>query len=447
MHTISPFAASGQKLRGRRLYSSTVAAASVLLLSASALTACGSSSKSSSSSTTTAGSSGATSPAGSTGSTGSGGAAKSVTVALIDPLSGALAPYGRDALNGAKAGAEYLNAGHAQAKNIHYVIESRDSQATPTVDSALARELTQSGIRFFIGDDLTDTGFAAQQPVFNRVHAVSFTSTPVVPSEAGASTPYPDVYGLGGSNDIYVTPIVDYLQKNGVKSLAIMYANYQAVAKWGAGAAAAAKQDGMTVSSVGVPLTATDVTAQLRQLKSSGASALLVYALTQTLGATVVQGLNQIGWAPSLSVLQGPTPQEVATLPANAQKNLVSGPTALTFMSPTLNAQPTGLVASYYQYYAPLAGETPGKFDSLASGGSYYFDAMVILDQAIAKAGSTDSAAVAQVLDSGNAFTGARGPYMYTATNRVGPPVTNFGLQTLTAEGCPTGICQLAPNS
>ncbi len=409
------------------------------------LAACGSSSKSASTSATTA--AGSTSTPGASGTTASGGASKSLTVAVIDPQSGPLAPEGKDAVNGAKAAAEYLNAGHAQAKNVHYVVESRDSQATPTVDNALARELTQAGIRFFIGDDLTDTGYAAEQPVFNQVHAISFTSTPVVPSEGGANTHYSDVYGVGGSNSHYIVPFVDYLKQRGTKSLAIMYANYQAVAKWGQGAEALAKQEGMTVDSVGVPLTATDVTAQLRQLKSSGATALLVYALTSTLGGTVVQGLNQIGWAPELSLLQGPTGPEVAELPASVQKGLVTGPVAVTFMSPTLNAQPTGLVASYYQYYAPLAGETPGKFSPTASGGAYYFDAMLILDQAIAKAGSTDPQAVTQALDSGTTFTGSRGSYTYTASNREGPIESDFGLSTLTAEGCPTGICQVAPSS
>lgn len=429
-----------------------MAAAATLMLVGGSLVGCGSSNKSSSSSGTTAvtsasGGTNSTAPAGSTGSGGSGGASKTLTIAVVDPLSGPLATYGKDAINGAKAGAAYLNAGNAQAKGVHYVVESRDSQATPTVDSALARQLTQSGIRFFIGDDLTDTGYAAEQPIFNRVHAVSFTSTPVVPSEAGSSTQYPEVYGVGGSNDIYTVPYAAYLKQRGVTKVAIMYADYQAVAKWGMGLAALAKQDGMSVTSVGVPLTATDVTAQLRQLKSSGATTLVVYALTQTLGGTVVQGLNQIGWAPTISVLEGPTPQEIAQLPASAQTGIVTGPSAKTFLSPNANAQPTGLAAAYYQYYAPLAGEVPGKFDQLASSGSYYFDAMLILDQAIAKAGSTDSKAVQQALDSGTTFTGSRGAYTYTASNREGPLTSDFALSTLTAAGCPTGICQAAPTS
>src|SRR5271169_4698003 len=151
--TISSPTARRQRFNPRRGVSSSLVAASVLLLLAGSLAACSSSSKSGSSSPTTAANSATTAAnsattAANTGTTGSGSAMTTLTVAVIDPLSGPLSVYGKNALNGAKAGAEYLNAGNAQAKNVHYVIESRDSQATPTVDNALARELTQSGIRF-----------------------------------------------------------------------------------------------------------------------------------------------------------------------------------------------------------------------------------------------------------------------------------------------------------
>jgi ABC-type branched-subunit amino acid transport system substrate-binding protein len=408
----------------------SLGAAVVLLLAGGTLAACGSSK-----SKTTSASTGA-----------SGTAAKSVTIAVIDPLTGPLAPEGQAALNGAKAGAAYLNAGHSTG-NVHYVIESRDSQATPTVDNALARELTQSGIRFFIGDDLTDTGFAAEQSVFNNVHALSFTSTPVIPSDSGVGTSYPGVYGDGGDNSHYVIPFVNYFKAHQVQKVAVLYANYQAVAKWGQQAATLAKQDGMTVASEAVPLTASDVTAQLRTLKGSGATALLAYALTPTLAQAVVQGLNQIGWAPDEAALEGATGPEVAQLPAAVQAHVITGPAATTFLSSTANAQPTGLAASFFQYYAPLAKEVTGKYDSQATSGAYYFDAVLLLDQGIAAAKSTDPQAVEAALDSGKPLVASRGTYTYTAKNREGPVESDFGLYLLTAAGCPTGICQTAPST
>lgn len=381
------------------------------------------------------------------GSASSGSAKTNLTVAMLEPLSGEFAATGKYTVDGMQAAANYLNAGHAKAKNVHYVIEARDSQANPSVDAALARQLTQSGIRYFMGDDLTDTGLAAEQPVFNEVGAVSLTTDAGLPSKAGAGTAYPDIFGVGGGDAHEYVPFVNYFKQHGVKKLAILYANYQDPVYWGQGAAALAKQDGMQVATVSVPLTATSVTAQLSQLRSSGATALLAFCFGPTLGAVLVQGLNDIGWAPAFNALEGPTSQNVAQLPQSVQKTLVTGPTPTTFLSATANAQPTGLVASYFQYDSPLTGEKPGNYDVNATIGSYWFDAMLILDQAIAKAGSTDPKAVMAALESGTTFTGSRGAYTFSATNRQGPVTSDFGIQTLTAAGCPTGICQTASSS
>ena len=409
--------------RGRRFTPVVVAALSLALVAA----ACGSSK-------------GATSNPTSGGSNAAAGT-KTLTVAVIDPLSGPLASSGQAAENGAKAGAAYLNAGNAKAKNIHYTVISRDSQASPTVDNALSRQLIQQGVRFFIGDDLTSTGFAAEQPIFNQVHALSFSSVPGVFPQGGVGTHYPGVFGDGGDDSHYVIPFVNYFKQQNVKKVAILYANYQDVAIWGQQAGALSAKDGMGTSSEAVPLTASDVTAQLRTLQGSGADALLAYALTPTLAGAVAQGLNQIGWAPKPAVILGATSQVISSLPARVQAGLISGPAATTFLSTSTNAQPTGLTAQYYKYYAPLAGEVAGKYDTVASNGAFYFDAMLILDQAIAQAQSTDPQAVEMALDSGTSFVASRGSYVYGPHNRAGPVESDFSLYHLTAAGCPTGIC------
>jgi hypothetical protein len=117
------------------------------------------------------------------------------------------------------------------------------------------------------------------------------------------------------------------------------------------------------------------------------------------------------------------------------------------FLSSSANAQPTGLAAAYFQYYAPLAKEVAGKYDSQATSGAYYFDAMLLLDQGMATAKSTDPQAVEAALDSGTPLVASRGTYTYTAKNREGPVESDFGLYLLTAAGCPTGICQTAPST
>lgn len=371
------------------------------------------------------------------------GASKTVVqIGYLGPLSGALGPYGTPTLNGLKAAVAYLDAGHAKAKNIKYEVVSRDTGASPTEDQADARALVQSGVKYFYGDSLNDTGFAAEQVAFNQAKAISFSSVPDAIADAGLNKQFPFAFGAGPADDVYTEPYVKTFGPQSNGKIAIIYEDYQAVINWGTGAAAAAQRAGYKTFVQEVPITSSDDTAQLRALEASGANMLIIQAVVNPY--LILQDLGQIGWVPKIIVGTAPsTPAEASSLNQAIVSKLVTGEAPPTLVASTNTAKPTNLYTkAYFKYYAPLAHEVPGKFDSLVTIGTYSFDAMLIMDQAIAKAGSTDTTKVQRVLDSGMTFYGARGAYKYGPNQRYGPVISTWKLVKYTPT-CAYGMCEL----
>jgi branched-chain amino acid transport system substrate-binding protein len=364
-----------------------------------------------------------------------------VKVGVILPESGPYAAFGSEFGDGVKAAVNYLNAGNSAA-HVHYTAVFEDGQAQPANDEAAAKQLTQEGIRYFVGDVISATGYIAEQAAFNQTDSLSFTSESSEPLYANAGTGklYPWVFGVGGSVAIYTVPFLDWLKAHNIKKIAIVYMNYEDEAKWGTTEAALAKQAGIQVSIQGLSPTATDATAQLRELRASGATTLVNEAI-DPLTHTILSGLDQIGWTPDHVLTQTPSPADLSGLPASLVKTLIAGPEPLTFLANSISASATGLDAAFVKYYGPLSGEKVGQYDTNVFDGSYTFDAMVVLDEAIARAGSTNTTKVRAALTSGKPFTGARGTYVFGPTSRNGPQTSDAGLFVV-APGCPNAICE-----
>ncbi len=411
---------------------------------AALVAACGSSNHSASGTSTSTPSAGSTGSSSAT-STPAGNAQptsgeKTVTIGYLGALTGQLAPSQVLFLKGLDAAVDYLNAGNAKAKNVHYAVVSRDTSANPVTDEADARQLTQSGVRYFLGDNITSTGFAAEQIAFDQVHAISFSSVPGVFDHAGIGKLYPWAYGIGPTDSTYEDPPVNTFGPKSNGKIAVIYEDYQDIILWGQGATALAKKDGYKVATQSVSITSTDDTAELRTLESSGADTLIIYSVVNPY--TILQGLVQIGWYPKYVVGSAPqTAAQAATLPSKLVDNIVTQVEPPTLLAPTANQMATDPnTIAYFKYYAPLAGEVPGKFDNLATLGTYSFDMALILDQAIAQAGSTSTSAVQKALDSGTIFHASRGEYQYGADQRYGPVSSTYKLQKYTPS-CPYGIC------
>lgn len=371
-----------------------------------------------------------------------------VQIGYLGPLSGALGPYGTPTLNGLKAAVAYLNAGNAKAKNVKYEVVARDTGSSPTEDQADARALVQSGVRYFYGDSLNDTGFAAEQVAFTPVKAISFASVPDAIADAGVNKQFPYAFGAGPADEVYTTPYIKTFGPQSNGKIAVIYEDYQAVIDWGTGTVAAAQKAGYKVYSQEVPITSSDDTAQLRTLEASGANMLVIQAVVNPY--LILQDLGQIGWVPKIIVGTAPsTPAEAASLNPAIVDKLVTGESPPTLVGPTNTTKPTNAYAkAYFKYYAPLAHEVSGKFDSLVTIGTYSFDAMLVMDQAIGKAGTTDTTKVQKVLDSGTVFQGSRGDYKYGPNQRFGPVISTWKLVKYTPT-CAYGVCEqyVAPKS
>lgn len=299
----------------------------------------------------------------------------------------------------------------------------------------------QSGIRYFYGDSLNDTGFAAEQVAFNQAKAISFASVPDAIADAGVNKQFPYAFGAGPTDAVYAEPYVKTFGPQSNGKIAVIYEDYQAVISWGTDTVAAAKKAGYKVYSQEVPISSSDDTAQLRTLQASGANMLVIQAVVNPY--LILQDLGQIGWVPKIIVGTAPsTPAEAASLSPAIVSKLVAGEEPPTLIGPTNTAKPTNpYTKAYFKYYAPLAHEVPGKFDSLVTIATYSFDAVLIMDQAIAKAGSTNTTKVQKALDSGTTFQGSRGDYKFGPNQRYGPVISTWKLEKYTPT-CAYGVCE-----
>lgn len=200
------------------------------------------------------------------------------------------------------------------------------------------------------------------------------------------------VFGPLSLTSKYNTTGLDALHALGVKTIAILHTSDAPMTDVKNATVQHAESLGMKVLSVNsVPVSVTDFTGAMRQMKAKNPDAFFLAGTTLT-GILAIRTMRSIDWAPSyVSMVQAPT--EVSFVKELGAKNTegVMGPTQW-MPNETFRDRDFGSAQDYYNTYVKKYGEAPSYLPPGASA------AGISLELAIEKAGSIDSEKVRQAL-------------------------------------------------
>jgi branched-chain amino acid transport system substrate-binding protein len=417
----------------RRVLGCIVAAALALCA-----TACGSSSSGSGGATAGGSPSSATSGAGSTSPT-SASSSSPILVGVVVPLTGALATPGQFQLDGLKAAVSYVNAnGGILGRQVQLLVE--DSGGSPVQAVAKFKLLVSKHIQVIFGDLLAD--YSAMQPLFKPSNIISISQNTT------DSTWYPATNNPNGFNVFiptrgYAQLYVNYLVKNyHVKKIGVIGGTDDFGTSLTAAVKAYAPTVGVQVVTQQFPANATSLVTQMRSLKNAGADSLIsaTFAGGQILS---IQAQQALGWDPpavtsnTLNDSAG-----VAAVKSAGLKNLVGGPVSSFMLDSTAGAPETQHQKIFLSYLQKAVGKGT-SLDGVWSTGIIWFDGLLVWKSAVEKAGTTATASVLKVMNSGAPLAGWSGNFTYSPSNHVTSNVTSiFGLYAGGVD-CP-GACPAA---
>ena len=238
--------------------------------------------------------------AGCASSSGSSGDDDAVKVAILTSKTGPLAEYGKEYIDGFKAGLDYATDGSGEVDGRTVEVTYVDDQGKPETAVSQFKDLVGKGYQVIGGT--ADSGIALQLAPLAEQNKVLYVSGPAAVDSltginhytfrSGRET-YQDVATPGASvGDVQGKKVVVFAQ-----DYAFGQANEAAV-KSVLGA------KGADVSSIMVPLSATDFTPFALKAKQSGADLLFVAWAGDTTGA-MWQALDQQGVLDSTTVVTG----------------------------------------------------------------------------------------------------------------------------------------------
>jgi branched-chain amino acid transport system substrate-binding protein len=350
------------------------------------------------------GSSTAAATASGAGTSSSGGGSlqgKTVNVGAVVPLTGPISASGKGCLAGAKAAVQYLNSQGSQS-GAKLKLDVRDDAGDSTKAVAATRQLASAGIVAIL-NCATPGANLALQPVVNQAQILDLgPAVQGLESGVGPNGKYPWVFGTGPSNPQLTALQMQYAKRDlGAKKIAEIYSSDPVGMNQHTGAVQFAKHNGIDLVSQSFSPQQTDVTAQLSKLKASGAKTLAIWTYGTPL-VTVATDLAKLNWDPQVITVLGATdPAVLSTLKQRAPKvlkGMVSGPLAKTFISDKKQAPPSSELGKKWATYTQKVNHRALNGNDYV--GVYLFDAVIALDRGMAKADSTDPAAIRKVFNS-----------------------------------------------
>jgi branched-chain amino acid transport system substrate-binding protein len=365
-----------------------------------------------------------------------------VKVGYIGTLSG---PYGASEvtiLDGFKAGLDYL-AQKGTADGVKYQLTVRDA-ADPTKAAAAAREMAQSGVKVIFGPRAS---FAGIQPMLNQSKIIGINSNlEGMYDQLGDGKQDPWAFGTGETESDRVQLQVALAAQNAGTGTLAQIADASDFGKQSTIQTKNHMKDfpNVKLASAEFPLTATDLTKQLSDLKASGAKSLFVWTFGDYL-IKVAAGLRKVGWNPTVYTIVGAkydaTIKAMESADPGITKDMVGGPVPNGFVKTASNTQPSGITAAFINTFKKYQkGSTAVDGNALVA--TYGFDGAIITDAAIAGANSTDTTKMKEALTSGKPVVGVRGTYVFGPTVRLAQDIAKQASLIKIAPPCPTGLCE-----
>lgn len=353
-------------------------------LAAVLLAACGSSSKTdtAASSTTAAGSGAATTAAASSGASGG-----TVTIGVIEMLSGSSAFYGKAVLEGIQVAQDEINAaGGILGKKVELKVEDNAS------DNAQSTTL----VKKFAGDSNIGVVIPpTYQPNFNAAcAAANDAGIPIVSAQSGPPDPKGNSKGFCYTMTTDPVPQVEFTLKalvaKGIKTLAMVYDQDNGYVKFQRpNIEKAAANVGVTIKEIGVPGGTTDFGPQITQMIDAKPDATFPF-LTIEDGARFMKQAKDKGytgkWFDPVSQL---TSRRIPELSSNAAVGMLAS-----------TPQSAGDIKSF-QAFLDLYKKKNGKDLDDPTYTGFGYDALKVIAKAMTTAGSTtDRTKIKAAIDS-----------------------------------------------
>ena len=317
---------------------------------------------------------------------------KGITISAVLATSGQFGAYGTGDAAGAKAEVSLINqaGGVLGQKLVLNVVDDASTANKAAVAAQQAVAKTPQPAEMLAG--ATSVEAAAILPVTTRAKVV--TMAPLGTDSLSDPATYPYQFTTVQDATLRVTSVAHGLQELGAKKVGIISSNDTGATTIAKTETIGLPKHGITVvGSQSVPLTASDITAPLQQLKNAGAQAIYAYFTTPTLYVTLMNNIATLGWT-DVKVMAGEsalTASVMTAIPPKVSKQFtVLGPTALGRTGSTL---PTP-VAKFVKALKKAGGSTSYLYSSMLAA-----DTVVLTSWAIKTAHSAKPTSVLNALN------------------------------------------------
>lgn len=334
-----------------------------------------------------------------------------IKIAAVIPLSGSSAPTGVYMKNGMQMAVDEINAkGGVLGRQLQF--DPEDEACDPTQAAAAANKAVSNGAVISVGGYCSGATLPTL-PIFNKANIPMII--PAANSQELVNQKLPNVFLINGTGVQQAAAAVQFMVKDGVKSVALVDDN----TSYSKDIAAQTKKDLETDGTVKVAM-ATSVTAGESDYSSvvhdiMGANPdMLYWTGYYQEGGLIINQLKAAGYKGKIMVADGSVDASLVKIAGGATADGVFA--TMTQTPDTIKGAETW-IADYTKKF----GAAPGPYSTQS------YDAVRVAAEAITKAGSTDGAKVIAALQGIDGFELFSGPLKFTPEHTL----TNGGFQIL----------------
>jgi branched-chain amino acid transport system substrate-binding protein len=300
--------------------------------------------------------------------------------------------------------------GGIQGHPVELIIEDNKSDEMEAV--LAANKLIEKGVLAVLGGSSSGTSMAIMKTVQDA-------QIPMISLAAASSIVEPVaerqwVFKTAQSDIVMINKIIEYLKKNNMTKIAFMYMNNAYGDNGKKAISAAAPQNGITiVAEEKFDATDNDMTPQLTNVKSSGAQAVVVWAIPPS-ASILTKNYKDLGLTIPLIHSHGVGNQKFIELAQDAADGVILPIGKLPVADQIADSDPQKTVlTSYINDYQNKYNTAPNSF------GGYAADALSLLVKAIEKAGPERSA-IRDELEKTQGLVGVSGVFNMSEQNHNG---------------------------
>ncbi|HET7327117.1 MAG TPA: ABC transporter substrate-binding protein [Nocardioidaceae bacterium] len=341
--------------------------------------------------------------------TGTGGSSSgdTYTLGVVTSQTGPASQLGVGEKRGAALAAAHINAnGGINGKKLKLIFA--DDQSTPDQALQQTRDLLKQGVAGIVGSSVV-ANCQAIGPLVEQNGPVEYCLSPGIDASGY-------VWSASAKTDALAEETMQYWKDKGIGRVAIINTTDASGTDGARAAKAAAKKVGVTVTKqVSYDPNAVSVTSQLQQAMSSKPQALVVWATGAPVGVAL-KGIQQLGIDLPVMTTDGNLANAFLKRIADYTPKTLLIPATRDFWWQTLpkNDPAYSLEKEYHNKYQAKYGEQPDFGPGVA------YDSVLLMAQAIKKAGSTDAADIKAALEKVDGFEGVVGTYHMSPTDHRG---------------------------